>query len=174
MKNNIAIVCLDRAMSRSTAQMLSEQLGMRIFDMRELFEFDHKPSTVKDILIKYGATYFREKNAKILRYAAKFNNVVINVDTDVFYKKNTVNPVKENCLIIYLHISATRVLNIIDKEEYCCYKEKSLYALSKEKLNTRIETIRSQADIEVNVSSSSCFKASADILRAINKFYNVN
>ena len=48
-----------------------------------------------------------------------------------------------------------------------------MYVMPKDKLLGKIDNIRSQADIEVNVSSSSYFKASADIIRAIQKYYNI-
>ena len=173
MKKNIAIICLDKAMARSTAQLLADQLTMRFFDMRELFEFDHKPHSFKDMLGDYGITYYRQKELGILKYASDFENIVFNIDSDVLYKKDTLKNLAENFLIIYMHINPALALKIVNKEEYCCYKEKSMYALTKDKLTTRIENVRSQADIEVNVSSSTYFKASSDIMRAIQKYYGI-
>lgn len=173
MKKNIAIICLDKSMARSTAQFLADQLSMRFFDMRELFEFDHKPHSFKDMVNAYGISYYRQKELSILKYASGFENVVLNVDSDALYKKGTLSAIAKDYLIVYMHISPARATNILDKEEYSCYKEKSMYSMPKEKLLTRIENVRAQADIEVNVSASSYFKASGDIIRAIQRFYNV-
>lgn len=173
MKKNIAVICLDKTMARTTSQLLADQLTMRFFDMRELFEFDHKPHTFKEMINTYGVSYYRQKETSILKYASGFENVVLNIDADVLYKKNTLNAISKDYLIVYMHISPALITNILNKEEYSCYKEKSMYSLPKEKLLTRIENVRAQADIEVNVSSSSYFKASGDIIRAIHKYYNI-
>ena len=174
MKKNIAIICLDKTMARSTAQLVAEQLSMRMFDMRELFEFDHKPSLFKDLINEYGITYYRQKELKILKYAKDFENIVLNIDPDALYKKDTLKAIKDNYLVIYMHISLPLINNILDKEEYSCYKEKTMYVMPKDKLCGRIDRIREQSDIEVNVSSSSYFKASGDIIRAIQKYYGIN
>ena len=173
MKKNIAIICLDKSLSRSTAQLLADELSMRFFDMRELFEFDHKPHAFKDIINEYGVSYYRQKELSILKYAAGFENVVLNLDSDVLYKKDTLRGLSKDYLIVYMHISPARATNILQKEEYCCYKEKSMYIMPKEKLLTRIDNVRAQLDIEINASSSSYFKATSDIIRAVQKFYNV-
>ena len=173
MKKNIAIICMDKSLARTTAQLIADQLSMRFFDMRELFEFDHKPHTFKDLINSYGITYYRQKELSMLKYACGFENVVFNIDSDVLYKKATLKSLQEDYLIVYMHISPVMATNILEKEEYCCYKEKSMYVMPKEKLQLRIDSIRNQADIEVNVSSSSYFKASGDIIRAIQKYYNI-
>jgi len=173
MKKNIAIICLDKSMARSTSQLLADELGMRFFDMRELFEFDHKPNTFKDLINTYGISYYRQKELSILKYACGFENVVLNADSDCLYKKDTLKDIAKDYLIVYMHISPALATNILQKEEYCCYKEKSMYSMPKEKLLTRVENARAWADIEVNVSSSSYFKASSDIIRAIHRFYNI-
>lgn len=173
MKKNIAIICLDKSVSSSIGQLLADQLEMRFFDMRKLFEFDHKPHTFKDIINQYGISYYRQKELSILGYASGFENVVLNIDSDAVYKKGTLAELASDYLIIYLHISPNRALNILDKEEYCCYKEKSMYVMPKEKLLVRIESMRNQSDIEVNISSSSLQVACKDIIKAIKKFYNL-
>lgn len=173
MKKNIAIICLDKSMSRATAGLLADQLEMRLFDMRELFEFDHKPRLFKDILTAYGATYFRKRESGILGYASDFENIILNLDSDILHKKDTLKKLSDNFLIIYLHLPASKVANIASKEDYSCYKEKSLYDIGKEKLVVRIDRAKTAADIVVNVSGSSYFKVSSDCIRAINRYYCV-
>lgn len=172
-KKNIAIICLDRTMSRSTAQLVASELGIRFFDMRELFEFDHKPKTFKEMISEYGIKYYRQKENDLISYASTFENVLFNIDSDASCRKDGLKKLKNNYLIIYLHLSATLAYNIAQKEDYSCYKEKTMYAVDKEQITKRIKNLRDQADIEVNVSSSSSFKASADIIRAIRKYYGV-
>lgn len=174
MKKNIALVCLDRTMARTTSQLLADELGLRFFDMRELFEFDHKPTTFKQIVTEYGSKYYRDKEESLVGYAQDFENVLYNIDSDCFYKKDMLKKLKKNYLIIYLHINNTLIYNILQKEDYCCYKEKLMYTLSKGKIAKREENIRAVADIEINVSKFSSFKASSEILRAIKKFYGIN
>lgn len=160
-------------MARKTSQLLADELSMRFFDMRELFEFDHKPHLFKDMINTYGISYYRQKELSILKYAAGFENVVLNMDSDVLYKKGTLSAISKDYLIVYMHITPARAVSVLEKEEYSCYKEKSMYAMPKEKVLTRIENVRTFADIEINVSSSSYFKASSDIIRAIHKMYNI-
>lgn len=173
MKKNIAIICLDRTLSRMTAGLVADQLEMRFFDMRDLFDFDHKPNTFKSILNQYGAKYYRQKEASLLGYASGFENVVYNIDSDCFYKRDLIKKLGKDYLIVYLHINPVLASNIVQKEEYCCFKEKNMYALSKEQLAKRINNMRASADIEVNATKMTSFKASAEVLRAINKFYGI-
>ena len=174
MKKNIAIVCLDRTVARTTGQLLADELGLRFFDMRELFEFDHKPNTFKQIVTEYGSKYYRDKEESLIGFAKDFENVLYNIDSDSFYKKGLVKKLRKNYLIIYLHINNSLIYNILQKEEYSCYKEKLMYTLNKTQLAKREENIREVADIEINVSKFSSFRASSEILRAIKKFYGVN
>jgi len=173
MKKNIAIICLDRSLARSTAQLVADQLKMRFLDMRDLFVFDHKPSSFKSIINQYGAKYYRSKEASIIRFASDFNNVMFNLDSDCLYKKDMLNKLKDEYLIVYMHINPTLASNIIDKEEYCCYKERTMYALSKDQLSRRIANAKESADIEINASSMSAFKASSQIQRSINKYFGL-
>ncbi len=173
MKKNIAIICLDRAMARATAQMLADELKMRMMDMRDLFEFDHKPSTFKELVVSYGSTYYRQKENSIIKYVADFNNIVLNIDSDAFYKKGTISYLKDTYLCIYLFKPIAAIKSIVEKEEYSCFKEKSMYNLTKKQLEARDRNIKEQADIVVDVQSSSYFKASADIIRAIHKYYKI-
>ena len=164
---------MDRSLSRTTAQLVAAQLDMRFFDMRELFDFDHKPSEFKDIITEQGNKYYRTKEASILKYAATFENVLLNVDSDCLYKKDLLNNLGESFLIIYLHVSSSLIYNILQKEDYSCYKEKVMYALSKDQLAKRVDNARKAAEIEVNVSSCSGFRASAEVIRAIQKYYGI-
>ncbi|MBQ8468941.1 MAG: hypothetical protein IJ542_04285 [Clostridia bacterium] len=173
MKKNIAIVCLDRTLSRTTAQLVADQLEMRFFDMREMFEFDHKPNTFKDIVTQYGSKYYRQKEASLMKYASGFENVLLNLDSDCFYKKGLIKALGDSYLIIYLHLNASLASKIADKEEYSCYKEKMMYALSRDQISKRIDNMKDGADIIINASSMSGFKASSEVQRAINKYYGI-
>lgn len=173
MKKNIAIICFDKSLARATASLLADQLEMRFFDMRDLFEFDHKPRTFKELVTNYGAKYFRQKEDSLIRYASGFENVVYNVDSDCLYKKDLIKKLGNEYLIIYLHINLNLAWKIVDKEDYSCYKEKSMYALTREQLAKRVSNIRDAADIEINVSSMSAFKACSETQRAINKYFGI-
>lgn len=173
MKKNIAIVCLDRSMARATSQLLADELGMRMMDIRDLFNFDHKPSTFKQMITTYGSTYYRQKECSIIKYASDFNNIVLKLDSDVFYKKGTLDVLRESYLCVYMYLPLGKVKGIVEKEEYSCFKEKSMYNLTRDQLATRDKTIRDQMDIVVDVAGSSYFKATADIVRAIHKYYKV-
>lgn len=173
MKRNIAIICLDRSLSRATAGLVADQLEMRFFDMRDLFVFDHKPRDFKEMITTYGSKYYRKKEDSLLRFASGFENVVYNIDSDCLYKKDLLKKLGTEYLVVYLHLNASLAGRIIEKEEYSCYKEKTMYTLSKDQLIKRIETARANADIEINVSSMSAFKASSEVLRAINKYYGI-
>ena len=173
MKKNIAIVCLDKTMARTTSNLVADQLEMRFSDMREMFEFDHKPHTFKDIISEYGSKYYRSQEVSLLKYAAGFENVLLNIDTDCFYKKDIIKNLGDSYLIIYLHLNTGLATKILEKEEYSCYKERMMYSLSKDQITKRIENIKSCADITINVSSMSGFKASSEVQRAINKFYGI-
>lgn len=172
-KQNIAIICLDKSLSRTTAQLVADQLEMRFFDMRELFDFDHKPRLFKDIITEQGNKYYRAKEVSILKYAATFENILLNVDSDCLYKKDLLNNLGESFLIVYLHVSSSLIYNVLQKEDYSCYKEKVMYAISRDQIAKRVEYARKSADIEVNVSSCSGFKASAEVIRAIQRYYGL-
>ena len=81
MVSNIAIIGLNRKMSRKVSELLSEELQMHFLDTIELFEFDNIPRTLSDIIRENGLRYFREKEKSLTGYASGFENTVIHAES---------------------------------------------------------------------------------------------
>ena len=173
MVQNIAIVGLNRSQAYEVGKLLAEELDMHFFDCLELFEFDNIPRTFPMMLEEFGEKYYRQKEKGMLKYAAGFNECIINLECGVAESKSKLETVKSNCLLIYLHAPASKIKKKIEKVKYATKYEKKFFDVSLEKVNARIKALKEEADIVVPAIQGSALKLCSEILRKIKAYYNV-
>ena len=173
MVQNIAIVGLNRSQSYEVGKQLAEELDMHFFDCLELFEFDNIPRTFNVMLKEFGEQYYRQKEKGMLKYVSGFNECVINLEGGFSEKQINFETIKENCLLIYLHVPASVVKKKNEKTKYKAEQEKQFFDVSVEKINARIKALKDNADIVVPASQGSSLKICSEILRKIKEYYNV-
>lgn len=103
MKNNLAIICYDNALSRRVAKSLCEEFDMRFFDMYDMFNFDNSPYTFEQLVELNGEDYVSKSMRDILKTEFSFSNSVLIVDTKIIYENQDLfHSIKESNLVLYL------------------------------------------------------------------------
>ena len=172
MVQNIAIVGLNRSQAYEVGKLLAEELDMHFFDCLELFEFDNLPRTFSDMLNEFGEEHYRKKEVGMLNYAVGFNECVINLECGFSEDIENIKTIKTNCLLVYLHMPASKVKKKIEKAKYQTEQEKKFFDVPIDVVNKRIRALKAGADITVAVAGSA-FKMCSEILRKIKELYNV-
>ena len=173
MVQNIAIVGLNRSQAYEVGKLLAEELDMHFFDCLELFEFDNIPRTFSEMLEGFGEKYYRKKEKGMVKYASGFNECVINFEGGIAENASNFDTIKDNCLLIYLHQSASYVKKKLDKVKYKSKHEEKFYNISIERISERIKELKAKADIVVPAMQGSPLKITSEILRKIKAYYNV-
>lgn len=173
MVQNIAIVGLNRKQSYEVAKLLAEELDMHFFDCLELFEFDNIPRTLPVMLEEYGEKYYRKKEKGIIKYASGFSETVINLEGGMAELKTNFKSIKQNCLLIYLHVPASKIKSKLSREDYKSKQEKRFFDISMSRLSKRITNLKAGADIIVPASSGSALKLTSEVLRSIKAYYSI-
>ena len=174
MVENIAIVGLDREQSYETAKLLASELDMHFLDTIELFEFDNIPRTLSDMIKEYGLLYFRKKEKGALKYASEFSQTLIHCESGMAMRKANFDNLKTNCLVIYLHNSASVVERKIKSKKYKTIEEAKLFKISLDQIKNRIANLKKYSDIIVDAKNKSTLKLASEVLRKIKEFYGVN
>lgn len=171
MVKNIVIVGLDRDITRPVAEILAEQLQMHFLDTIELFEFDHIPRSLSEILVEQKEKYYRKKEVNIMRYASGFENTVIHSESGFVLEEDTTKIIKQNCLLIYLYLPAKRVKENISKKVYKDDAIRRFFNISLAKIEKRHEILNKCCDIKVNVADKSVLKIVSGLIRAMDKYF---
>lgn len=171
MISNIVILGLNRVATRQVSEMLSEQLQMHIVDTLELFEFDNIPRTLSDILREQGEVYFRKKEKGLNAYVSEFNNTVIHAESGSVLNSKNIKTFKENCLVIYVHYSTSKIQANLKSQNYKTKELKKFFNISLKRIQRRIDLLKKNADITINAAGKSTLKITSDILRAIDDYF---
>lgn len=171
MISNIVVLGINRGATRQVAEMLSEQLQMHFVDTLELFEFDNIPRSLSDILREQGEAYFRKKEKSLNGYVSEFENTVIHAESGSVLNSKKIKEFKKNCLIVYIHYSASKVQKLLKSSEYKTKELKKFFNISLERINRRVELLKKHADISINGNGKSAFKITAETLRAIDDYF---
>jgi len=113
MKKNIFIVAEDYNLSKKMASNIASFFSMRIFDTVEMFEFDHSPRKLNEVLSDFGLDYVEKEFKSIIKMSLDFDDVVVATDFQFIDSWNALfNKIQEKNLVIYLSNK-----NICDKDE---------------------------------------------------------
>ena len=171
MVSNIVILSMNRDVSRKVAEMLSEELQMHFLDTIELFEFDNIPHSFSEILEMNGESYFRKKEKGLLGYVCGFENTVIHAESGCVLSPENIKAMKENCLVIYLHLYPSNIKKYLGKKEYESNSLKLFYDIGEDAIKQRVKILKKDANIQVDANKKSFLKTTSDVLRAINEYY---
>ena len=155
MISNIVILGLNRDVSKQVSQMLAEQLQMHFVDTIELFEFDNIPRTLSDILREQGEAYFRKKEKSLNGYVGEFENTVIHAESGTVLSLKKIKELKKNCLVIYIHYSATNIKKVLNNKQYESKELKKFFNISQKRIERRVELLKARSDIMINATGLS-------------------
>ena len=96
------------------AKHLSEKLGKRLADLDEMIERE-EGMNITEIIEKFGWEYFRDREAVIVRKAARLKDTVISTGGGVIGRPENIAALKQRGILIFLSSSAKtlteRILN---------------------------------------------------------------
>ncbi len=170
MVENVAIVALDRKFAYDVSKQLAKVLDMNFLDCLELFEFDNIPRSLATMLKDYGEKYYRKEEKGTIKYASGFCNTVINLESGMACKENF-NVVKQNCLLVYLHIAKGELKKRFSKLKFFTEEEEKFFVLTDAKIERRIKALKENANIVINVGHDSALKVCSDVVREMRLYF---
>jgi shikimate kinase len=86
----------------SIGRLLSQKLNMKFCDTDTIIEEKSKME-IKYIFAKYGEKYFRDLESEVVKEVSEYKNYVISTGGGVVLKKENMNRLRKNSLIVYLY-----------------------------------------------------------------------
>lgn len=153
MKNNLALICYDNALSRRIANALSEQYDMRYFDMYDMFGFDNAPYSFAEVLKMNGEDYVDKKMRSILKSEFSFSNAILIADIKVLYKNQDLfEKFSENNLVLFLKGDFKTEFAQREHAFFRSEEEKEYFSLPIDILaETEQKIEQNLADIKINI-----------------------
>lgn len=176
MKQNLLIISYDYDLSKRLAHRLAESFSMRVFDQIELFEFDHLPRKISDVISSQGMKYVLKKMRSLLKMELDFDDAVFvcNLATadsteDLFFKVNLSN------FVIFLHKEPNVELRELLKKHYSSRHEREFFVPSRAKLIEREKKVAEFcADVNLNITNLSDEEIEEKIIEKIKEYYSVD
>jgi hypothetical protein len=173
MKENLFVVSYDYELTKRLSKRLAEIFSLRLFDQKELFEFDNLPFDFAQVCEKQGKDYVMNQFRSIVKMELDFSNALFVADIsladncfDIFYQ------IKLNNFVIFLHKNNESEIDELSKKQFSNDAEKEFYFMSSETLNKRESLIKENcADIFVDISGLNDGEAIEKILKQIDEFY---
>ena len=176
MKQNLLVVSYDYDLSKQIATKLADVFSMRVFDQKELFEFDHIPMSFTEIYEMNGAEYVKKEMKSIVNMELDFDNAAFAADmsfadncTELFYK------IKLSNFVVLLYKDIKKEIAELSQKKYLSEAEKEFFCpdenlLKKRELSLSFDCV----DIKVDISDLSQTEIVEKIVDKIEEYYSVN
>ncbi len=117
-KQSILIVCLNDKMGQEVGINLADSLNMLYANCKDIV--DYEVFDAKSVIEKCGQEYFEKKEKSAIKHIARYENAVIYVDYDYFFKGREY--FEKNCNFIFLRVKKKQLqkgdeINTISFEE---------------------------------------------------------
>lgn len=113
----IVIVSLSSNFTRKVGRVLSQKLEMLFCDVKDLLEYELVDANA---LKEFCTTDFLQQSERnVFKRLASFENVVVAIDCDSFLQN--IDLLKENSLIIFLHLSKALLKQFNEKINLIAY-----------------------------------------------------
>lgn len=174
MKQNLLIVSFDYDLTRKISAKLADEFSMRIFDQRELFEFDHIPRTFSDVIKLNGKDYVLRKYRSILKMELDFDNALFVADNsfaencfDLFYK------IKLSNFVVFIYKDIKKEVEEIERKKYKNKYCEDFYKCDEMTLAKREYLIKNDcADICIDIESLNEDEIAEKVKNEMLKFYS--
>lgn len=119
-KQGILVVCMKDREGQEVAKLLADSLCMLYASCKELV--DYEVFDTKAVIDKCGMEYFEEKEKKAIKNVSKYENCVIFVDYEYFFKGY--DYFKENSTVLYLKIRKKDLSKEFDVVNLLAFEER--------------------------------------------------
>lgn len=161
MKDKVVIIGMPGSGKTTIGKILSRELDLKFYDMDEYIQERTSKSILE--LFENGEDYFRNIETDMCRELSKEKNVLISTGGGVVKKKENIDALKKDALIIFLDRPVEKILEDVDVSKRPLLKD------GKERVinlyNERYELYKKYAD-EIVVNDS-------DMIEVIERLKNV-
>lgn len=120
-KKNIVLIGMSGAGKTTVGKFLSKKLKMDFFDSDDEFEKEEK-SKIRDVFAKKGEEYFRKRETEVIQKLSSKNGVIISTGGGIVEKKENIDALKENGIIIYLERDINAIINSVSADDRPLFK----------------------------------------------------
>ena len=175
MKQNLLIVSYDYDKSKEIAKILANDFSLRVFDQKELFEFDHLPLSFSEVFQRNGRNYVLKKMKSIIKTELEFDDVVFIADVcfaencdDIFYKILLSN------FVVFLYKDTAEEILELNIKEYKTIQEKEFCVLNNNEHQKRKDLIYNGcSDVKIDITNLTQDEIVSKIVDEIKKYYSV-
>ncbi len=107
-QKNIALIGMMGTFKSSAGKLAAEKLDLAFYDSDSLIE-EECGQSISEIFATYGEEYFREKETQSIKKLSLLKRAVISCGGGVVLKKENIESLKQNGIIILLKASAEAV-----------------------------------------------------------------
>lgn len=114
---NIVLTGFMGAGKSSAGKKLAQRLGMKVVDTDELIE-KRAGMKISEIFEKQGEAQFREAEKSVIEEVSKLENCVVITGGGVVLKKENMDNLRRNGIIIYLHAAPEIIYQRVKSESH--------------------------------------------------------
>ena len=153
MKNNLFFVASEQRVAKDVAAKVAEFFAMRLFDAVEMFEFDHVPRKIDEVLTEFGEEYVKKEMRSLAKMQLDFNEAVFVADIRFLNAfEDLYERIQKKNLVVFLNNNNSE-LNKTIKIKFladCCDVAIDVSGLSDEEIFKKvIDEIKAFYNIEV-------------------------
>lgn len=144
-KSNICVVGLPKKFTDIVCEQLAIKLDMFYANIDKLFEYELTDlNKVEEVC---GVDYLLKEQISIIKRTCSYDNTLICIEYPLLNNDDILKIIKDNCLLIYLGVSASRFKEELDKNE----NSKSVKIIEIDAFADRDVLCRNMADISVDI-----------------------
>ncbi len=165
---NISLIGFMGAGKTTLGKILAKKLGFLFIDLDRIIELDQEKE-IRDIFKIYGEDYFREIETKVIKKVYKNKNCIFACGGGVIKRKENMDIIKKNSVIIYLGISPENAFNRLrDVKDRPLIEVENREEFIKKMVKERDVLYRKYAHIVINNDKSNPDRVSDEILTLLN------
>lgn len=169
MKENIFLIGFMGSGKSTIAKVLEERLHMELVEMDARIVEEQKMS-INEIFERYGETYFRDVESKLVLNIKDTGNCVVSCGGGVILRKENVENMKENGSIIYLCATPQTIYERVkDSTDRPLLNGNMNVEYISQMMEKRRPLYEAAADISVSVDEKSIAAICDEIVKIVNR-----
>lgn len=167
MKSNIFLIGFMGCGKSTVALGLQRMYGKKVVEMDQLIS-ERQGMSIPDIFDKYGETYFRDLESKLVEEIQGMENQVVSCGGGVVLREQNVAKMKENGLVVLLTAKPETILErVIYDNNRPVLKGKKTVAGIMELMEARREKYEAAADIVIRTDKKSISKICEEVMQKL-------
>lgn len=167
MKSNIFLIGFMGCGKSTVASGLQRMYGKKVVEMDQLIS-ERQGMSIPDIFDKYGETYFRDLESKLVEEIQGMENQVVSCGGGVVLREQNVAKMKENGQVVLLTAKPETILERVKYDNNRpVLKGKKTVAGITELMEARREKYEAAADIVIRTDKKSISKICEEVMQKL-------